>query len=160
MARTRTGSRPNFNKQIIESLTSAATLEAKDSGRLFMLNSATGFTTTLPAAEIGMKFSFVVDIGSTDGNLKITVGDAADYFYGRVVVFDNADDKLASQIVVKATAAAAPTSYDVITLDGDSNNSGGDVGSTIEIQCVSSNAWLVQAFLGTSGTPTSISTIA
>jgi len=160
MARTRLGGHPSFQGQIIESITSAVTLTNKDSGRLFLINASTGFTITLPPARIGMNFRFAFDVGGTDGAMLMTVGDALGYFYGRFLVTQSdAGDTLASQVVVKATAAATPTSYDYMLFDGDATATGGDVGSYVEIVCTVKDGWLVRAHLGTSGTPASIATI-
>ena len=104
-------------------------------------------------------YDIYIDVGGTDGSAKVTVGSTSDYFYGSVLVLDNADDKHALQTAVKATSAATPTSFDWLLLDGDSNNTGGAVGGVINIKCVTANAWQVTAVLSTSGTPTSIATI-
>lgn len=144
----------------METITAAETLEKKDSGRLFLVNASTGYTITLPKAQVGLTFNFVFDVGGTDAAMKITVGDTADYFYGQVhVTQSDAIDTLASQVVVKATALATPTSYDWLLFDADATATGGDVGSYVDITCTVDGGWLVIAHLGTSGTPGSIATI-
>ena len=63
----------------VESLTAASTLDSEDSGKVFVLNLAAGFTTTLPtpqAASSGWHATFVVGTAPTGGNYVITSGAA------------------------------------------------------------------------------------
>lgn len=63
----------------VESLTAASTLDNQDSGKIFMLNLAAGFTTTLPlpqAASSGWHATFVVGTAPTGGNYVLTSGAA------------------------------------------------------------------------------------
>jgi hypothetical protein len=46
-------------------LAAASTLTAADSGKTFGLNLAAGFTTTLPAVQEGLQFTFLVKIAPT-----------------------------------------------------------------------------------------------
>ena len=66
------------NTMVVESLTVATTLDNEDSGKIFMLNLAAGFTVTLPAPEdapSGWNATFVVGTSPT-GNYVITSGSA------------------------------------------------------------------------------------
>lgn len=58
-----------------ESLTAAATLDATDSGKIFFLNLAGGFTTTLPAPEAGLALKFIVATAPTTAYI-ISAGSA------------------------------------------------------------------------------------
>ena len=63
------------------------------------------------------------------------------------------------QTVIKATAAAAPTDYDNIDLDGNGTAAGGVVGSTLEFIGTDENGWFVNAVMYTTGTPASTAAI-
>lgn len=60
----------SVNNGVGENLAAASTLTAEDSGKTLVLNSATGFTTTLPllADSIGFKAKFIVGVAPTSGN--------------------------------------------------------------------------------------------
>lgn len=69
----------NNNKLVVESLTSATTLDDEDSGKVFTLNLAGGFTVTLPDpedAKSGWNATFVVGTAPTGGNYVLTSGSA------------------------------------------------------------------------------------
>jgi len=50
-----------------KSLTAATTLTASDSGKIFGLAAAAGFTVTLPTAAQGLHFRFVATVNPTSG---------------------------------------------------------------------------------------------
>jgi len=71
----------------VESLTAAKTLTVADSGKVFMLNLAGGFTVTLPSATAtnisGCKYTFIV--GTNPTTAYIVAGGTADKMSGRIV---------------------------------------------------------------------------
>ena len=148
------------SKERIQLLSSAETLVNADSGETLVLNSATGFTTTLPPARKGLYFRILIAVQSTDGNLKVAA-QSGEYFYGGVrVISTNTGDQTSTQDVPKATAAASPGSYDHLRLDANLANQGGQAGDIIELHCVEDGAWLVTALLGNAdGNPTGINVI-
>jgi len=135
-------------KERVTIVSAASTLTANDSGETIVLNSSTGFTTTLPAAKAGMYFRFVIAVGSTDGNLKVAAA-SGEYFYGTVFVLSGQDDKTAVQNVLKATASASADNFDHLVLDGDSAASGGGAGNVIDCYCVEDGGWVISATLVT-----------
>ena len=148
------------SKERIQLLDSAQTLVKADSGETLVLNSATGFTTTLPAAQKGLYFRILIAVESTDGNLKVAT-QSGEYFYGGVrVISVNSGDNTSTQDVPKATAAADPASYDHLRFDADLANQGGMAGDIIELHCVEDGAWVVTALIGNKdGNPTGINVI-
>jgi len=63
------------NRLVVESLTAASTLDALDSGKVFMLNLAGGFTTTLPLPQSvgsGWSASFLVSTAPTTSYILST----------------------------------------------------------------------------------------
>lgn len=70
-----------LNRRGVKTLTSAASVEAHDCGTIFRLNSATGFTVTLPTvaqAGAGWWAKFVVTTAPTSGNHVVTEDGATD----------------------------------------------------------------------------------
>lgn len=58
-----------FNK--VETISSATTLKAADSGKWFKLNNSTGVTVTLPALKSGLQFKFIVAANFATSNFII-----------------------------------------------------------------------------------------
>lgn len=69
---------PNANT----TLTAASTLTAEDSGRVFFLNSATEFATTLPAPAAGLSFTFIVKAAPSGASYTIVTGSSANIIKG------------------------------------------------------------------------------
>jgi len=76
-----------------ETLTAAKTLVAADSGKTFYLGAAGGFTVTLPAPVLGLKFEFIVKVAPTTAYIIATSG-GADIMIGGVneLEVDTGDD--------------------------------------------------------------------
>jgi len=69
-----------------EDLTAASTLGSGDSGKVFFLNSATGFTTTLPdcSGNAGFHVTFVVKAAPSGANYVVSSASSSDYILGSV----------------------------------------------------------------------------
>jgi hypothetical protein len=135
----------------------ATTLTVQDSGKTIYWTKGTSHTITLPSALAGLNYKIVIKKSSNNEHKIATA--SGEYFYGQVLVLDNADDKHAVQEVVAATAAADPGDYDHLKIDGNANDTGSGVGSVIHLECLEDGSWFVRARLLTSGTPSSIATI-
>ena len=133
---------------------------ATEAGTTVFLDCATlsGGTLTLPVASEGRFVRIYVDVGSnTACNINAA---SADYFYGAITHVSTTDNKVSVQRVLRATAAAAVSTHNQITLDQDSNNIGGAAGSCLELTCYDDAGWFVTGTLiGNSTTPTSIAAI-
>ena len=145
----------------VKKVTSTTSLSARsDSGKTVFLDCTTlaGDTVTLPAATEGRFFRIYVDVGSnTACNINAASGD---YFYGAITHVSTTDNKVSVQRVLRATAAAAVSTHNQITLDQDHNNIGGAAGSCLELTCYDESGWFVTGTLiGNSTTPTSIAAI-
>ena len=142
------------------SVASAYTVSSDQSGSILEVDASTGFTLTLPEAKRGLKYKVIFKVGGTDGNMKIAAA-SGDAFYGKIVVNDNADDKIAVQALTFATVTNSTdeASYDVMTFDGDSNTSGCTAGDVVELIACDDNAWFVHGSLMTTGTPSSVAVI-
>ena len=89
----------NLNKlfspiRVVESLTAAKTLDVYDTGKIFMLNLAGGFTVTLPAPDgdnmSGWTATFIV--GTDPTTAYIIASGTADTMSGRVVDSSGGDE--------------------------------------------------------------------
>lgn len=137
-------------------------LEDVDSGAIICADFSTdGTDITLPKCAAGLYFKVLVTVTAhADAGCKIKVGNAADYFFGVYTLIDSdTQNQLDVQTVIKATAAAAPTDYDNIDLDGNGTAAGGEVGSTLEFIGTDENGWFVNAVMYTTGTPASTAAI-
>jgi len=138
------------------------TLYKKDSGAVICWDASTNDTDiVLPPCEEGLRFTIMVTVAAhASGGSTINTatngssGAGYDYFFGSYFIFQNdAADTVASQTVVKATAAAAPEDHDFIVADGNGTTTGGSEGSIIELYGTDANGWYVDARMSTTGTP-------
>jgi hypothetical protein len=83
----------------VVALTEATTLTAAQSGKLFTLGTAGGFTTTLPSPASGLKFKFVVKVAPTTAYIIASAG-SANKIYGVVA---SAEDAAGSVAVAAAS---------------------------------------------------------
>ena len=146
----------------IMNVSSDTTLEDVDTGAIICADFSTdGTDITLPKCSAGLYFKVLVTVSAhADAGCKIKVGDAADYFFGVYTLIDSdTANQLDVQTVVKATAAAAPTDFDNIDLDGNGTAAGGEVGSVLEFIGTDENGWFVNAIMYTTGTPGSTAAI-
>jgi len=75
------------NAAKIVALTAATTLTASQSGKLFTLGTAGGFTTTLPAPQAGLEYEFVVKVAPTTAYIIATKG-SSNIIYGVIASAD------------------------------------------------------------------------
>lgn len=68
--------------------TAALTLTRNDSGKVIYLDSATEFVTTLPALELGLRFTFVVKAAPSGADYTIVSASAANNIKGSVASSD------------------------------------------------------------------------
>jgi hypothetical protein len=77
----RTGTREAIDTDAVEILAAADTLTAEESGKTVFLDLVGGFTVTLPAVAVGLKFSFIVKTAPTTA--YIIAGAAGDLLIGQ-----------------------------------------------------------------------------
>jgi hypothetical protein len=133
----------------------ARELLASENGATVFWTKDSAHHITLPPAAEGLYFRIVVLVGSNNNHHILPA--AGDSFYGKVtVVGSGADNKVAVQTVAKGTTAA---DTDHMKIDQNATDTGGEVGSVINLWAVDATGWLVEAHLSTTGTPGSIATI-
>ena len=133
----------------------ARELLASENGATVFWTKDSAHHITLPPAAAGLYYRIVVLVGSNNNHHILPA--AGDYFYGKVtVVGSGADNKVSVQTVAKGATAG---NHDHMKIDQDANDTGGEVGSVINLWAVDDTGWLVDAHLSTTGTPASIATI-
>lgn len=122
-------------------LTSATTLNADAyAGKTILMDSATGFIITLPAATgSGASFKIVVTTTVSSGSHVIRVASASDVMAGGLAI---------STDIAGVTVPTTSTS-DTITMSG--STTGGVIGSTIFLEDVKSGVWNVSGHLVSTG---------
>ncbi len=80
------GASAGWNGNYAHDLTEASTLGSGDSGKVFFLNSATEFATTLPACSgnAGYNVTFVVKAAPSGANYSVQSASSSDYIIGSV----------------------------------------------------------------------------
>ena len=111
-----------------------------DSGKILVLNVASGCTVTLPAATgTGAQYHFFVGTAISSNSYIIKVADATDTIKGivNIVDVDNTD---------ALTAVTAKDTDDTITLNG-GTTSGGALGETLTLTDIATNVYVVEGNL-------------
>jgi len=120
----------------------ANTVTAADSGKIIVFNVAAATLVTLPAPEVGMKFTFITSILAT-GDHEIQALTNAEGFVGGVTVVSTTAAKS------DAFSAAAGGTDDFITQTGGTN--GGGAGSIVTVVGIlaasAAKCWLVSGNL-------------
>jgi len=125
----------------IVDVTADKTLAKSDSGKIMSLNSSSAVTVTLPTdanVDTGFSVKFIVQTAN-DNAYTIKTGDIAD---------SGGDDFVGGVILASTTAgyafAVLPAANDCnIILDANLNDTGGEVGSWIELTKITSDQWMV-----------------
>lgn len=117
----------------VEVVTAAKTLAAADSGKTYILNSATEFAVTLPAPALGLRFTFIVGAAPSGASYTIvTNGTTQNVLHGVGVSSADAGGSVSS---------TAGTAVDVITfVDGQAK-----VGDRVDMVC-DGGAWYALGF--------------
>jgi hypothetical protein len=120
------------------------TLGSTDSGTTYYVTNLSGtLDITLPTAAAGVNFKIILKkISGGEVNILTRSGD---YFFGKAVVTSNAATGQS-----RAKTLDENTSNNVINLDPDGSDSGGNTGDVIDLLAIDADNWLVNASLTTS----------
>lgn len=132
-------------KKIVKTSTATLALVAGESDSVQVLNVATGFVTTLPAATDllkGATFKFIVRTSVTSNSYTIQGASSADLFYGGVALISSTADN-------SVTAAPNGSSHYKLVMSG--TTTGGLVGTAVTFTCLGLNAWAVDGLVLGSG---------
>ena len=134
---------PGGKRQIIHA---ATTLTKAHSGALCVWDTAAGFLYTLPAAEEGLWFDFLVGVTITSSASKVITA-AGDFLLGNFI--QSADGTYTS-----ASHAADGTT--IVSWNGNGSTTGGLIGDWLRVHAVSATQWWVYGMgraTGTESTP-------
>ena len=120
------------------------TLSSTDSGTTYYVTNLSGtLDITLPTAAAGVNFKIILKkISGGEVNILTASGD---YFLGKAVVTSNAATGQS-----RVNTLDENTSNNVINLDPDNSDSGGNTGDVIDLLAIDADNWLVNASLTTS----------
>lgn len=127
--------------------TAAATLTTKDSGALCLFNAASGVLYTLPTAEAGIFFDFLVTTTITSGSAKVITASASEFLVGSFLQIPDT----AAQIVARAADGTTHRSW-----VGNGTTTGGYAGDSFRLTAISATQWAIQGIglaTGTEATP-------
>ncbi|QDP46428.1 MAG: hypothetical protein GOVbin1709_90 [Prokaryotic dsDNA virus sp.] len=148
----------------IFSIDGTATLvrETHNYGTILWAAEADAETLTLYAPQKGDKLDIILSADTHGSGVSITtavLNSASHYFYGTVFVTQSdADDTIAMQ--TKSAAESLSDVNDHLNLEDDNTATGGQRGNKISLIATADNVWHVSAILSTTGTPSSIATMA
>ena len=111
------------------------TLVAADNGAVCEFNTAAGQLYTLPAAQVGLSFRFIVRTTATSGVHRVACT-TGDFFLGALA-------QATDGTYVTATNVANGTSH--LAWEGNGSTTSGIVGDWFDILAISTTKWLVTA---------------
>jgi len=127
----------------------ATVLSAADSGATCVFDTAAASTFTLPAPELGMKFTFISAITAT-GDHEVIAGTNAQGYLGGVLIMNTTADQ------TNAFSAATDGENDYMTMNG--TTTGGIAGSMFHVAAIlgagAAKSWAVHGTLIGSGNTT------
>lgn len=127
--------------------TAAATLTSKDSGALCLFNAASGVLYTLPTAEGGLFFDFLVTTTITSNSAKVITASASEFIVGSFLQIPDT----AAQIVAQAANGTTHRAW-----VGNGTTTGGYAGDSFRLTAISATQWAIQGIglaTGTEATP-------
>lgn len=121
--------------------TAAATLTAADSGALCLFNAAAGFTYTLPAAQAGLYFDFLVTVTATSVVHRIACA-SGDFLLGTILQGTDVTFVLGFHTANGTTHLA---------WEGNGSTTGGIIGDTVRVVAISDTQWVVSGLNNATG---------
>jgi len=130
--------------ETINEISTSTTLTAAASGNTYYVTNLSGtLAITLPSAAPGVNFKIILKkISGGEVNILAANGD---YFFGKAAVTSNA---ATGQSRVQTLAENG--SNNIMNLDADVSDSGGNTGDVIDLVAIDADNWLVNASLTTS----------
>lgn len=121
--------------------TAAATLTASDSGAMCVFNAAAGFTYTLPAAEAGLWFDFIVQTTATSLVHRVACT-SGDFLLGTILQGTDGVYTIAAQDANGTTHLA---------WEGDGSTTGGIKGDWFRVTAISATQWAINGYNSATG---------
>lgn len=126
---------------IIASASAAVTLKKGQTGQRFALDRASGTSYTLPTPVVGLAFDFVVTVLQTSGANVIVTSAAGIFLTGAIQAFSG------EAVTPSATLGPfqfAPNGTTHIKFSSNGTTTGGGIGSTFRVTCLSATLWMFE----------------
>ena len=118
---------------VVNITAATATLTAAQSGSTVTLSKVDGITVTLPTPKVGLNYKIVVITDLTSSNYVITTSGASVLMTGGVNTHSNA--------LLDKVTQFSPDGSDDRTMTMNGGTTGGDIGTTLYLTCLSSTSW-------------------
>ena len=146
------GLRPRFDTvlskvNIISGLGATRTLSADESGSVILLDRAAGIVVTLPLADPGLVYDFIVTTTVTSNSYKIITGAATEFLIGGYVNVDTDTSNAVAAFLGNGSTHIAVTMAATGT-----NATGGIQGTKLRFTCLSTTRWMVEGIVEGGGT--------
>ena len=146
-----------FRRQVVNITDSTYTVSPKQSGSIFTLNLAAGITITLPPAVAGLEYEFHVGTTFTGDSWIINADSSSDTLQGGIKFYDVTDlgsmTKMNENVATIAWAQPAAADHQlVVDASTTTLTKGGNLGSHIKYQCITSALWYVSGQMIGDGT--------
>ena len=113
-------------------------LTRSQSNGLFLFDTATGITYTLPTAVPGITFTFLATVTVTAASYKVITKNATEFLTGAVIGYNTA-----SSDALLAFNGDNATHIAVTQQAASTNATGGQVGSWVTFTCLTATSWQV-----------------
>lgn len=135
---------PGQHREVINNVGATRTLLPAESNALCLFDRAAGVVYTLPAPVVGRTFEFSCTVAVTSNSYKVITNSASVFLIGSITagsltVADSGD-------VFQANG----TTHVAITMGG--STTGGLVGGSFKVTCISATQWLIEGSTVGSGT--------
>lgn len=131
------------HRQVIDAVGATRTLAPEESGALCMFDVATGVVYTLPPPVIGMTFDFAVKTSVTSNAHKIITDAATTFLVGAVVM---------GSIATASPGGFSANGTTIRALSANGSTTGGLIGESYRVTCVSATQWQISGVCVGSGT--------
>ena len=146
-----------FKRNVVDITSATYTVSPEQSGTIFTLNLAAGITITLPPAEAGLEYQFHVGTTFTGDSWIINADSSSDTLQGGIQFYDVTD--LGSHTAMNEGVAtigwSQPAAADhqlVVDASTTTLTKGGNLGSHINYQCITTALWYVSGQMIGDGT--------
>lgn len=130
-------------RQVIDGVGATRTLAPDESGAVARFDVATGVVYTLPPPQIGMTFDFVVTVSVTSNAHKIITDAATTFLVGAVVM---------GSIATASPGGFSANGTTIRALSANGTTTGGLIGETYRVTCISATQWQISGVCIGSGT--------
>jgi len=131
-------------RAVLNGLPATKILTKEDSGSLILFDRAAGIVVTLPAPVIGLDFEFIVSVTVTSNSYKIITDAGTTLIVGQYLNIDT--DTSSAMIIFPANGST----HIALTMNG--STTGGLIGSSFRLRCISATQWLIEGVMNGSGT--------